>query len=105
MNQTFPKYFKLRNKKDFDKSVPRKRLENKFFIVFKTPNNLNHWRLGIPVGRKFGNAVERNNIKRRIREFFRKNIDKRVSFDFIVIPKYYVEIPKSDINFFFLLKN
>ncbi len=39
------------------------------------PNNLSYRRLGITVGKQVGSAVERNRLKRLIREFFRLNRD------------------------------
>lgn len=40
-------------------------------VVFAAPNGLAWSRLGLTVSRKFGGAVERNRMKRRLREIFR----------------------------------
>jgi ribonuclease P protein component len=39
--------------------------------VFARPNDLPHARLGLSVGRRVGNAVRRNRVKRLLREAFR----------------------------------
>ncbi len=44
-------------------------------------------RLGIVVTKKIGTAVERNRIKRRIREAFRKSAHSLPPMDIIVVPK------------------
>jgi ribonuclease P protein component len=44
-------------------------------------------RLGIVVTKKIGTAVERNRIKRRIREVFRKRAHSLPPMDVIVVPK------------------
>lgn len=41
--------------------------------LFLLANGLDHFRLGITVTRKVGNAVRRNRLKRRVREVFRRN--------------------------------
>ncbi|MBN2108392.1 MAG: ribonuclease P protein component [Deltaproteobacteria bacterium] len=47
------------------------RKESRHFKVAILGNNLSWSRLGITVGKKIGNSVQRNHVKRRIREYFR----------------------------------
>ncbi len=54
-------------------------------VVFAKPNGLEHSRLGLAVGRRAGGAVQRNRLKRLIREAFR--LDQHalpLGFDFVV---------------------
>ena len=44
-------------------------------------------RIGIVVSRKFGNAVERNRVKRKIREGFRRVAAALPSVDIIILPR------------------
>jgi ribonuclease P protein component len=45
--------------------------ESRHFKVSILANNLQWSRLGVTVGKKIGGAVQRNYVKRRIREYFR----------------------------------
>jgi ribonuclease P protein component len=45
--------------------------ESQHFKIAILSNNLKWRRLGLTVGRKIGKAVERNYVKRRLREYFR----------------------------------
>jgi ribonuclease P protein component len=53
-----------------------RRVRSSSFSLFGLPNDLGHCRLGITVTRKVGGAVERNKVKRMLREIFRNNADE-----------------------------
>jgi len=49
------------------------KVQNTEFIAYFLPARHSHSRLGVTVTKKVGQAVERNRIKRIVREFFRIN--------------------------------
>ncbi len=52
------------------------------------PNELPHPRLGLAVGRRHGGAVQRNRIKRRLREAFRsQQHELPIGFDLVCSPR------------------
>lgn len=61
------------------------RVSGRHFVLFILPNKLGHSRLGVTLSRKVGNAVVRNQARRRIRDIFRKRRDLLASgFDIVV---------------------
>ncbi len=61
---------------------------SKLFVLFVRPAE--KMRVGLAVSKKCGNAVERNRIKRVLREFFRKNQNLLTNFEVVVVPKKHV---------------
>jgi len=61
-------------------------IDSILLIIYK-PNDLNYRRLGIIVSKKIKKATQRNKVKRRVRELFRRNKDLfPENCDIIIIP-------------------
>ena len=89
MDQRFGRKERLRKRTEFQKVFHEgKVFSNDQVIVYALLNSTRISRLGITVGRKFGNAVKRNRLKRIFREAYRLN--KQVlnrGVDIIIIPR------------------
>ncbi len=81
-----PKQAKLLKTDDFSSVFNlRKRIANTYLVIRFKPNNLNRPRLGLVVGKKTAKlAVQRNYMKRVLREFFRLNQHQLPSLDLVV---------------------
>lgn len=68
------KEYRIKKSKEIERVLKfRKSKSNRFFIVYKYKNNENsHFRYALAVGKKIGNAVTRNKVKRRIREVIKE---------------------------------
>jgi ribonuclease P protein component len=71
---SLPKRERILKHNDFVRksSTARKKTFPHFLVVMK-PNMLGITRLGLAVGKNRGGAVQRNRIKRLLREFFRRS--------------------------------
>jgi ribonuclease P protein component len=85
----FPADKRLRRKSEFDAAYARGwRLGNGFFSVTASSNDKQCARLGMAVAvRTAGNAVERNRIRRIVRESFRLHQETLPSIDLVVSAK------------------
>ncbi len=86
---TFRKEERIRKRADFQRALREgARFQAPHFRISISPNGLSHCRLGITAGKKIGSAVQRNRLKRRIREFYRQNKDRfPVSSDLLITAK------------------
>ncbi len=76
------KYFRVKKNSEFNEIITKgKRVGNNFFNIYYSTNSYDHYRFGIAVTKKSGNAVERNKYKRQIRfliDKYKKNYQKNV---------------------------
>lgn len=83
------KIYRVKKKSEIDAIFNnKKQLGNSYFSIFYKGNEFNHFRFGLSIGRKYGNSVSRNKIKRQVRSIMRLNqelINK--AFDFIIVIK------------------
>lgn len=82
-----PKELRLKGKKQFDLIYSQGLTRANELIVLKAlPNGLEVSRFGFAVGMRLGKAVERNKLKRRLREIVR-SLPIKEGWDIIFIPK------------------
>lgn len=98
----------LKNSRDFDRIIhSNKPYKYKDFVIFLENNTNDIYKFGLSVGKKIGNAVNRNKVKRQIKSIIDKK-DYQNNFNCIIIvgkgvnEKKYNEI---EINLLTALKN
>ena len=85
----FPPAFRLLKKPQFDAVFATRRAAGGAALVLHAArNDLGHNRVGIVIGRKYGNAVARNRFRRLIREAFRTtHLEQPPGWDWVALPK------------------
>ena len=62
------KLYIVKNQRDFDRIIKEGRYrKNSSYVIYYEKNNLPYDRFGISVGKRIGNAVNRNKYKRKLR--------------------------------------
>jgi len=70
------KKYRLRSRRDFSFTYRKgKSVANSYLVLVYRKNSLPINRVGFSVSKKFGNAVKRNKIKRRLREIVRQSLE------------------------------
>ena len=90
MSHTFPKSRHVRQRREFDRIYRQGRvLQDEFFRIHycTLQNSSEPGHLGLTVGKSLGKAVQRNRIKRILREVFRQHPEFSVGLELIVQPK------------------
>lgn len=84
----FTKADRILRRRDFQAAQARgKRLHTAHFGVCLAPGPTDHPRLGLVVTRRLGKAVQRNRVKRLVREFFRRHKLLLPAWDIVVMAK------------------
>ena len=86
---SFSRKMHLKTSAEFERVYATRRwAQDATLKTMVAPNNLEHSRLGLSVGKRYGNAVRRNRFKRLVREAFRTNREQLPNgFDIVVIPR------------------
>lgn len=75
----------LKKNYDFDRIIKNnKPFKHKYLIAYMERNTEDVYKFGISIGKKIGNAVERNKIKRQIKNIIDKK-DYKKNFNCIII--------------------
>jgi len=84
---SFPKSKRLVSNKQFEAVLARNvRVANELLVLYAAENDCGYPRLGVSVGKSCGGAVERNRLKRLLREAFRQSQDRIVpGFDYLLM--------------------
>ena len=84
-----PNSMRLRSNKDFRRVYAKGRsYVHPLLVLYALPNPEVSVRFGFSVSKKLGGAVQRNRVKRRLREVCRARIEQlKPGFDFVVVAR------------------
>ena len=83
----FSKKKRLASNKQFEAVLARNvRVANELLVLYVAENDCGYPRLGVSVGKSCGGAVQRNRLKRLLREAFRQSQDRIApGFDYLLM--------------------
>ena len=86
-SERFPADRRIKGYRAFDPVMREGRANRSDWFTLYVLATASSGRLGISLGRRYGNAVERNRIKRLIRETYRRNKHLFAGVDIVVRPR------------------
>lgn len=90
------KHQRIKDNKEFQEIFKKgKSYANRQFVVYIMPSEETHFRIGLSVSKKVGNAVTRNRVKRYIRQTFLELKDDVKPANYIIIAR----IPAATLDF------
>lgn len=96
------KTYRIKRQQDFDAIFKANHsVANRRFVVYQLERQQGHFRVGLSVSKKLGNAVTRNRIKRRLRHALQELKPHLRTADFVVIARQGVQ----ELSYQDLLKN
>lgn len=88
MPYAYRKSERLRKSSEFTATMNGKRLSRDGLSLFYKKNDGNDFRIGISVGKKLGNAVKRNRLRRRLRDCIGRVLgDRGAGFDLVFVAR------------------
>ena len=78
---------KLKKRSEFQRAYQAgDKYWDRYFVIYVRPTGFEHARLGITVSKKVGKSVQRNRVKRLIRESFRHLRSQiQIGYDIVVV--------------------
>ncbi len=103
------KTYSIKKSQEIEKIIKMKNsVGNKYFVIYKMDNvETSHFRFALSIGKKYGIAVLRNKMKRRVREIIRNNINllKKMDYVFVIKPaSNELDFQEIENNIIYLLK-
>lgn len=89
-DNSYPKQVRLLTAADYKAvfSNAEIRVSCRYFLILAIKNNWTRSRLGLVIAKKsVAKAVQRNRVKRIVREFFRKSSDQITNLDLVVLAR------------------
>lgn len=80
------KEYRIKKTQEFSEIMTYKRFySSPSFVIYVKPRKEDHARIGISVGKKLGNAVQRNKVKRQVRMMVQDIYTFQENFDTIIL--------------------